>query len=77
MLPEIGALIKAHRKALNLTQKRLADRAGISRYTLIKLESGTTSDIQFKSLLAILAELALTIEVKERTHTGVPVLGDD
>lgn len=74
---EIGPLIQSHRKALNLTQESLANRAGISRYTLIKLESGSASDIQLKSLLAILAELGLVMEIKERTHTGVPVLGED
>lgn len=76
-LPQLGQMILAHRKSRGLTQQKLAERARVSRYTLIKLEKGSASDIQLKTLLAILSELNLTIDVRERPISGVPVLGDD
>lgn len=76
-LPQLGQMILAHRKSRGLTQQELAERARVSRYTLIKLEKGSASDIQLKTLLAILSELNLTIDVRERPISGVPVLGDD
>ena len=69
-LAELGQVILANREARGLTQKKLAERAGISRYTLIKLENGRADDIQFKILSAILSELHLTLTV-----TGIPVSG--
>lgn len=76
-LPEIAKLVVVNRKLLHLTQKTLADRAGVSRFTIVKLESGQASDIQFKTLSAILAELSLTIVVTEMPVSGIPVLGED
>lgn len=76
-LLEIGKIILINRKSLGLTQKALAERARISRYTLVKLENGQASDIQFKTLTAILSELRLTIDVMEMPISGVTTLGQD
>jgi transcriptional regulator with XRE-family HTH domain len=76
-LLEIGKIILINRKSLGLTQKALAERARISRYTLVKLENGQASDIQFKTLTAILSELRLTIDVMEMPVSGVTTLGQD
>ncbi len=75
-LTEVGKIILANRKAHGLTQKNLADRAGVSRYTLIKLENGQASDIQFKILSAVLSELRLTLTVTDIPVSGITVLGD-
>lgn len=75
-LAELGQVILAHREAHGLTQKHLAERAGISRYTLIKLENGQADDIQFKILSAILSELHLTLTVTDIPVSGINVLGD-
>lgn len=74
-LLEIGKIILINRKSLGLTQKALAERARVSRYTLVKLENGQASDIQFKTLTAILSELRLTIDVMEMPVSGVTILG--
>ena len=76
-LPEIGKLIRATRRSLNLTQQALAKRAGVSRYTILKLETGQASDIQFKTLTAVLQALRLTVEVVGIPMSGVTVLGSD
>ncbi len=76
-LPEIGKLIRATRRSLNLTQQALAKRAGVSRYTILKLETGQASDIQFKTLTAVLQALRLTVEVVGIPVSGVTVLGSD
>ena len=75
-LAELGQVILANREARGLTQKQLAERAGISRYTLIKLENGRAGDIQFKILSAILSELHLTLTVTDIPVSGIYVLGD-
>ena len=75
-LAELGQIILAGREAHGLTQKQLAARAGISRYTLIKLENGRADDIQFKTLSAILSELHLTLTVTDMPVSGISVLGD-
>ncbi len=75
-LTELGQIILANREAHGLTQKTLAERAGVSRYTLIKLENGQADDIQFKILSAILSELHLTLTVTDIPVSGIGVLGD-
>lgn len=75
-LTELGQIILANRKAHGLTQKTLAQRARVSRYTLIKLEKGRADDIQFKILSAILSELHLTLTVTDTPVSGINVLGD-
>lgn len=42
-LEEMGALIRARRRELKLTQEELADRAKLSRDTIHRIEKGTTS----------------------------------
>jgi transcriptional regulator with XRE-family HTH domain len=76
-LLEIGTRIQASRKLHGLSQKALAEHAAVSRYTIVKLENGQASDVQLKTLLAILGELHLTVVVTELPVSGVGVLGDD
>lgn len=76
-LSEIGQVILVSRKSMGLTQMVLAEKAHVSRYTIIKLETGASSDIQFKTLIAILAQLRLTLSVKEVPVSGIAVLGED
>ncbi len=76
-LSEIGQVVRANRKALGFSQQTLAERAHVSRFTLIKLENGSASDIQLKTLAAILAELRLKLTVSEIPVSGVQILGED
>ena len=75
-LQAIGERIRQTRKQRSLTQAEVAGLAHVSRYTLVKLERGTASDIQLKTLAAILGVLHLQLTVTEQPVSGVRVLGD-
>lgn len=49
---KVGELIKVMRKRENISQEQLAEKLGLSRYTITNLESGqnTTLDTLFKVL---------------------------
>ena len=75
-LVDIGNRIRETRKQLGISQQALAVRAGVSRYTLIKLENGKADDVQFQILAAILGELNLAVSIKTKPVSGVAVLGE-
>ncbi|MBA5640384.1 helix-turn-helix domain-containing protein [Duganella sp. LX20W] len=60
---EIGKIVAAKRKELGLTQQSLADRADVSRRTLIELEHGR-NDLCVRRLLRIVASIGLQIDVR-------------
>lgn len=62
---EMGAALRSARERAGLTQANLAQRAGVSREWLINVESGRTA-AEFPRLLAVIEELDLVVEVKER-----------
>lgn len=60
---EVGALVRAYRKATGLSQKDLAALAGMSRATLNYLESGRDIEIGAAKLLALLDLLGVPFDV--------------
>jgi transcriptional regulator with XRE-family HTH domain len=54
----VGASVRAWRKLRGLTQAQLADRAGVSRPTLRRLETGDGA-ISFENTLRILRALGI------------------
>lgn len=56
---EIGQRIRKYRKALNLSQEELAEKAGISTTHMSHIETGNT-----KLSLPVLVSLALILEVR-------------
>lgn len=75
-IPSIGARVRAARKQAGLTQVQLARRAGVSRYTLVKLETGKLPDVTVKTLASILNVVGLELHVDERRVSGLPILGE-
>lgn len=71
----LGATIRKARKTKKLNQTELASMAGISRYTLGRLENGTVEDLGFRKLLRILDALELSLQVKPAD--AVPVMGEN
>jgi transcriptional regulator with XRE-family HTH domain len=67
-LTEIGSRIVSTRKALKLSQKDLAKKAGISRATLEALENGRTGELGFSRLTRILAVLGLDLALQEENQ---------
>jgi transcriptional regulator with XRE-family HTH domain len=59
MLYEIGWQIKRRRIELGMTQDLLARASGLSRATIIELESGTIKDLSFNRTSRVLSVLGL------------------
>jgi len=62
--PEMIEILLARRRELQLTQSELAQRAGVSRRTIIALESGDT-DIGMLRFIRILESLGLRISLQK------------
>lgn len=74
-LRQLGGIVRQARRDAGLTQAKLAQSAGLSRYTVIRLETGNLADINYKTLVTILSVLELQLAVGERPVSGLPVLG--
>ncbi len=59
--PSFAAIIRAHRKMAGLTQKELADLAGVGKTVVWDVETGKET-VQLNILLALLN--ALNIEIR-------------
>ena len=68
--------IKSLRKEKGLTQKQLAEIAGLSRVTLGKLERGQIGFITLNTIDIILDALGYEIDIKRKTGFGLPALDE-
>jgi len=57
---DLASIIKFHRKKGNLTQKGLADLAGVGKTVIFDLEKGKKS-VQFNTILKVLNVLNIQI----------------
>ena len=73
-LQELGVLIRAERMRAGLSMQALADRAGIDRTTLSKLENQRLSELGFAKLARVLGVLDLAFSVVP--DSGLPTLND-
>jgi len=60
---QIGRIIIFHRKKSKLTQKQLADLAGVGKTVVFDIEKGKET-IQLNSLLRVLSVLNIKLEMK-------------
>ncbi len=60
---EIGKVILFHRKKSRLTQKQLAELAGVGKSVIFDIEKGKES-VQLNSLLKIFSVLNINLELK-------------
>ncbi len=60
---EIGKIVKFHRKQSGLTQKQLADLAGIGKSVVFDIEKGKET-VQLNSLLKVFSVLNIRIDLK-------------
>lgn len=67
ILADLGERIKQRRLAGGLTQRTLADKAGVSRRAVIELEAGTGSTLQ------TLARVLKAMDLGDSLSTLVPV----
>lgn len=68
----LGAKFRAYRIALRLTQKDVAEKAGISVITLARFESGVSSSISLSYFIGLLR----AIEQLERIAEVIPEIPD-
>ena len=70
----IGDVIKYHRKKAGLSQKSLADIAGIGKTVVFDIEKGKET-VQFKSLINVFNALNINISLEsplmERWKNGI------
>jgi len=72
MLSDLGKTIRKRRKEYGLTQAQLAQKAGLSRTTLSKIENGYFGNISVATLDNILSVLGLAIDLKTRNPFAKP-----
>lgn len=58
----LGKRIHDLRKAFGLTQQQLADRAGVKRETIQRIETGTQTDITFKTAYRIAVAFGISTD---------------
>ena len=63
---EIGEKIKESRKEKNLSQNTLAEKVGITRQTLSKLENGEIGKVSLQVFIRILASLDKELHIEEK-----------
>lgn len=69
---QLGQTIRAHRLSARLTQQQLADKAGVSRAWLAKVESGhRKAEVEY--LMRALAALGLTLAIAPASPPDVDV----
>lgn len=61
----ISEIVKYHRKKSGLTQKQLADLAGVGKTVIYDIEKGKET-IRFSTLQKVLIVLNITIEFKSK-----------
>lgn len=60
---ELGAALRARRRAQNLTQAQVAQAAGVSRAFVSELERGARAGAELSRVLAVVRALELSIDL--------------
>jgi len=63
---EMGETIKSLRKEKKLTQTKLAQKVGITRQTLSKLEKGEIDKVSLQVFIKILDAIDYELEISEK-----------
>jgi transcriptional regulator with XRE-family HTH domain len=69
-LAELGEAVAARRKLLGLTQREVAERAGVGPVHLSQFERGRLSEFGCRKLLAVLAVLGMEMAFEELGAAG-------
>ncbi|SAK77436.1 XRE family transcriptional regulator [Caballeronia fortuita] len=67
-LADIGEMLKDARRASGLSQKELAERAGISRTTLARMETLARGDMSVSALVRLLEAAGYDLRAVKRGH---------
>lgn len=69
-LTDLGVAVAARRKLLKVSQSDVADRAGLTRETLVRFERGQLAEFGSRKLMAVLAVLGMEITFVEAGLSG-------
>jgi HTH-type transcriptional regulator/antitoxin HipB len=72
---DVGAAVRRARGEAGLSQQALADRAGVSRQWLSRVEAGKGPSVEMGKVLDVLAALGLAIDLV--TTPAAEATGDD
>ena len=72
---QVAKLIRDRRRDLGLSQDELAKRVGVSRLSIVNIESGR-SNARLSTVVGILNILKLTLEAREKSYER-RISGDD
>jgi transcriptional regulator with XRE-family HTH domain len=70
-LHELGLAVGARRRDLGLQQRYVADKAGITPESLSRFERGRLAELGTRKLLAVLAVLAMELDVVVSGQSGL------
>ncbi len=62
---QVGALLKTSRKALGLTQKELARRAGVRERLWAEVERGERPNVSLETALRMLSEVGVSVRLDD------------
>ncbi|AJY09636.1 helix-turn-helix domain-containing protein [Burkholderia dolosa] len=68
-LSDVGEMLKEARRAAGLSQRELAERAGIARTTLARMETLARGDMSVSALVRALEAAGYDLRVVRRGHT--------
>lgn len=67
-LPEVGHALQQARLQKRLSQEELAERAGVARVTLSRMETAAKTDMSLAALLRLARALGYELRLVERGH---------
>ena len=67
---DLGETVASVRRDLGLAQKDVAERAGVSRETLVRFERGQVAEFGSRKLLAVLAVLGMEMSFTKVGTSG-------
>ena len=67
-LPELGELLYKKRKDMGLSQKKVAEKAGISHVTVCRIERGDVDSPCFVCIAGMCEAVGLEIVVQEKAR---------
>jgi transcriptional regulator with XRE-family HTH domain len=65
IIAELGARYKAYRVFCNLTQKEVADKSGVSIFTISQFEKGCARNIGYGTILSLLRSIGFIAEAEK------------
>ncbi|KUZ79158.1 helix-turn-helix domain-containing protein [Burkholderia ubonensis] len=67
-LSDVGEMLKEARRAAGLSQRELAERAGIARTTLARMETLARGDMSVSALVRLLEAAGYDLRTVQRGH---------